>query len=392
MAIYFPIVSSFDSKGVKRAMKEFKSLEGAGAKTGYLLKKSFMPAVAGLAAVGAGAAALGVGLFKAAQAAAADQKSTMQLNKQLQAFAKVSVADTKANNEFIDSLQLATGVADDELRPALARLVRGTKNLQKGQRLLKLALDISGRTGKDLATITEALGKAADGSTTSLFKLGIGFSKAELKGKSLDELVATMEQRFKGGAADAANTFEGRLARVKIAMGELYEKVGYKLLRFFERALDAINAVAAGFDESGLAGAIQAFRGQMNGLNYDKSSIGKFFRNAYDGVKLFYDSLVDTHNFLTQVTGMQAVDWTLSKLTGSERNIQKFDYMKSFDERFSVPVPVMGPYLPGTRPSASRLPGGQVIVNNYSADPNAVVRALQTASRRNGSIGGIRYS
>ena len=53
MAVFIPIISEFDSKGIDKAKKEFASLEGAGAKAQFAIKKAAVPAAAGLVAVGA---------------------------------------------------------------------------------------------------------------------------------------------------------------------------------------------------------------------------------------------------------------------------------------------------------------------------------------------------
>ena len=55
MALNIPILSSLDTKGFDKAIREFQKLEGASAKTGFAMKKAFLPAVAaltGLAAIG----------------------------------------------------------------------------------------------------------------------------------------------------------------------------------------------------------------------------------------------------------------------------------------------------------------------------------------------------
>jgi hypothetical protein len=52
MAVSIPIVSEFDCKGIQKAINEFKSLEGAGKKAQFALKKAALPAAAALGAVG----------------------------------------------------------------------------------------------------------------------------------------------------------------------------------------------------------------------------------------------------------------------------------------------------------------------------------------------------
>ena len=54
-SVNIPIVSEFDSKGIDRAIKEFKSLEGVGAKAQFALKKAALPAIAALGGLAAAA-------------------------------------------------------------------------------------------------------------------------------------------------------------------------------------------------------------------------------------------------------------------------------------------------------------------------------------------------
>ena len=49
MAVYIPIVSEFNSKGIDKAIKEFNSLETVGAKANFAIKKAAVPAAAALA-------------------------------------------------------------------------------------------------------------------------------------------------------------------------------------------------------------------------------------------------------------------------------------------------------------------------------------------------------
>jgi len=388
MAVYFPIVSSWDGRGIKKAMKEFKSLEGAGAKAGFLLKKSFMPAMKAFAGLGVAAVGAGVALFRAAQAADEDRKSMEQLHKTTVAFAGATAEQNKELDQFIDRLMFATGVADDELRPAFARLVRGTKNVGKAQRLLQLALDISGRTGKDLSTVTEALGKAADGSTTSLFKLGIGFSKAELKGKKLDDLVGTMEQRFKGGAADAANTFEGKMDGVRVRLGELWEEIGYKVLPALEKLSEFALKIADAFDEGGLAGAIRVFKEQLSMPSFQNTGIGRF-------VATLWDKVAAINNFIRDVPGFGGIPRMANFQTMTEQaRVDAARRANSSLGQYQVVSPnretallstfqrlIAGGLTPG---AAARRMGITVNVNN--GDPQAIINAIRNYARRNGGV------
>ena len=126
MALSIPIISEFDGKGIDRAIAEFKQLDGAGAKAGFALKKAFLPAVAVI-----GGLAAGLGLATAA--AVEDQKAQDLLANQLRTSAMATDDVIASNEDFISSLSMAKAVADDELRPAMANLVRSTGSVEAAQ-------------------------------------------------------------------------------------------------------------------------------------------------------------------------------------------------------------------------------------------------------------------
>lgn len=217
------------------------------------------------AAAAAGAYAIKIGV-DGVKAAIADEKAQTQLALALENATGATKEAIAATEQFILQTSLATGVADDELRPALGRLARSTGDVTAAQDLLKTALDIATATGKPLETVANALGKAYDGNTASLGKLGIGLSAAELKTMSFTDVQGKLTELFGGAAAANANTYSGRIARMQIAFDEAKETIGFALLPILEKlmkfinqiALPAINAMSSGFglDKGGIGSAI----------------------------------------------------------------------------------------------------------------------------------------
>ena len=237
MAVSIPIVTEFDGKGLNKAIAEFKQLEGAGAKSAFALKKAMLPAVGVL-----GGLAAGLGL--ATQAAVEDQKAQDLLAQQLRTSAMATDDVIKQNEDFISSLSMAKAVADDELRPAMANLVRSTGSVEVAQNLMSTALDIAAATGKDLETVTLALGKAANGQTTALTKLDPSLKGVIDSSSTLDDITNALSVSF-GGAADvAAQSYEGRIKSMKIAMDETKESIGAALLPALEGLLNILKPVA----------------------------------------------------------------------------------------------------------------------------------------------------
>jgi hypothetical protein len=269
MAINIPIVTQFDGKGIQKAIKQFKQLETNGQKAAFVLKKMGQAAALGFAAVGVAAATAGKFMLDFAKMAREDQLAQVQLAGTLKATTKATDAQIAAVESYIDVTQRATGVADDELRPAYSRLVRSTRDTQKAQKLLNLALDISGRTGKPLATVVNALGKAYDGSNTALGKLGLGYDKAELKVKSFKTIQDELTKEYAGGANDKAKTFEGTMQRLAITFDELKESLGTYILPFLLQMAESAIKVADAFGKGGMQGAVRQLKEELKYFLYD---------------------------------------------------------------------------------------------------------------------------
>jgi hypothetical protein len=237
MAISIPIISSLDTSGFDKAQKEFAALDGAGAKTGFALKKALVPAIA---VVGALAAGLGF----AVQAAAEDQKAQELLAQQLRTSAMATDEAIASNEQFISSMSKAFAVADDDLRPAMANLVRSTGSVEVAQSLMNTALDIAAATGKDLETVTLALGKAANGQTAALTKLDPSLKGVIDSSSTLDDITGALAVSFGGAASVAANTFEGRMKGMKISLDETKESIGAALLPALLGLLNILKPVA----------------------------------------------------------------------------------------------------------------------------------------------------
>ena len=246
------------TKGIKAVGGELGAL---GKKLGLSLPSFKQVAIASAAATGAIAA----GLFKAAQAAAEDQKSQALLADQLVKTTGATTAQIRQVEDYIDVTQRATGIADDQLRPAIATLTRATGDSTKAQELLGLALDISAGSGKELETVTLALAKGVNGNVGAFTRLGIPLDANIVKTKDFAAAQAVLTKQFGGASTVAANTFEGQLKRLNIIIGEAVESIGYAILnsdRFKDVMLNLPNAVQAAisaFGSGGLSGSLNAF-------------------------------------------------------------------------------------------------------------------------------------
>jgi hypothetical protein len=232
-------------KGVKGAQNE---VEGFGSKMGGFAKK----AGAAFAVAGAAAAAYaGVLLVDGVKSAIEDEAAQAKLATTLENVTGATESQIKAVEDYITQTALANGITDDVLRPSLDRLIRSTKDVTKAQELQTLALDIAAGTGKDLKTVSEALGKAYDGNLGALKKLGVGIDDSIIKSKNFDAAAAALAKTFEGQASQQAETFQGKMARLTVAFDEAKETVG-------SYVLDALTPLLSGFVDKGIP-AIQGF-------------------------------------------------------------------------------------------------------------------------------------
>ena len=257
MAINIPIISNFDARGVEKAITQFKNLETTGERAQLALRKAAIPAAAAIAGLAAG---LGV----AAKAAIEDQQAQELLARQLRASVGANQAIINSNEEFIKRLSMSAGVADDVLRPAMARLVTGTKDVGVAQQNLSRALDISAATGADTGKVADALSKAYGGNMRALAQLSPEVRAMVKDGASLSDVLAVLDRNFKGTADTAANTTAGKFKVLKVRLDETKESIGAALIPAIDAALPLLNVMAGVVEKNaplftGLAVAIGGF-------------------------------------------------------------------------------------------------------------------------------------
>jgi len=237
MAIYLPIVTQFNDKGLKQAEKGFKDLEGAQAKAKYALGKANKYAAVALGGLVAG-------LGDAVKGAMEDEQAQKLLARQLEKTTGATSAQIKGMEDYISTQGKLKGTTDDELRPALAGLVRATKDIGKAQELANLAQDVAISKGVSLESVTKAMERAYGGNMTALAKLSPELRDMIKGGADLDEVMAAMSDTFGGAATDSAETAAGSMKRLGIALGEAKEGVGAALLPILEKALPVLQTFA----------------------------------------------------------------------------------------------------------------------------------------------------
>jgi len=228
------------------------------------------------------------------------QKEANQLRTQLKSlnlgFAQLQITD------FIRDLALTTGVTGGVLTDAFITLSQATNDATKAQKLLKLSLDISASTGKDLKTVTVALQRAQAGQLSALTRLQIGFTRATLEGKDFDEVLADLEKKFSGSALVAADTFEGKINRLKEAVEEAKEAFGESLVEGIEASNVSVETLQKNIIDLGKA--LGTITGKLIAFNQSViQDITKEFEEDQGYFATFVKSLVKTNKDLAAIDG-----------------------------------------------------------------------------------------
>ncbi len=277
--------------GMDKADNSTKSFSSKVGKYSKAMAKSF--AIAG-AAAGAYAIKLGI---DGVQAAIEDEQSQVKLAQALRNTTDATDAQIASTESYITKQQLAFGVADTKLRPALANLARATGDVGKAQELTNLALDISVATGKDLETVSLTLGKAYNGNIGALTRLGIPLDDAIKKSGDFNLVQGELARLFGGAAQANTKTYAGQLAIVTERFGELKESIGVAILPTLKNLLEQVNLVAKGFsgedESSGLSNKVKMLSNDLGGKS-GGISLGESLRNVAEAFGKLFATLTDS--------------------------------------------------------------------------------------------------
>ena len=246
------------------------------------------------------------------KAFAADDAAAKSLGQTLKNLGLAYGANIGTVNGFISRLEAQTGVLDDELRPAMDRLLRATGDVTKSQELLGLALDIAAGTGKSVTQVSQSLQKAYLGQTQALGRLGVGLSKAELASLSFEEIQARLTYLFSGQAIVAADSYQGSINKLSVAANNAKETIGKGLI-------DAVSQLSG---KKGVGGAVTAIDKLAEGISSAVVGIGYLV----DKVKFAWPILVAAGVAVTAAwmpwftaiaAAVAALSWLGNKLKGA---------------------------------------------------------------------------
>jgi hypothetical protein len=240
MAVRIPIVTVFDSKGLKQAQYELNKVRGNFQNLG----RNF--AIAGAALAG-GVALIGKSLRDAADS----QRVFAQTEAVLKSTGTTANGTAKDIQALAASLQKSTAFNDEAILAGQNLLLtfKGVRNeAGKGNDIFNQAsqtmLDFARATNTDASSAAIKLGKALQDPTrgvTALRKSGVDFTKDQMEMiKSLQEsgdlmsaqkiVLAELQAQFGGSAAAYAQTFAGQVESLNNELNDLSEEIGFMVM------------------------------------------------------------------------------------------------------------------------------------------------------------------
>ena len=222
-SIFIPLKTVLDNSGIKKTQAEFGKL-------GKSLKTAL-----GAVGVGLSIGAITAQLKAAGKAAAEDAKSQGLLAQALRNTVGATNLQIASVEESISKMESMSAVADDKIRPAFAQLTRATGDVGKATELTNLALNVAAGTGRDVNSVAIALGRAYNGNTTALQRLGVNV-------KGVSDPMGVLAKQFDGAAAAAANL--DPYQRLQVVFGNLQEDIGVALLPYLNQLADFFNSPA----------------------------------------------------------------------------------------------------------------------------------------------------
>jgi len=297
MSLLVQIAAEFVGK------KQFREAENAVQKLQSSVKK-----LAGAAGIGLSTAAFVNFGKKASAAFIADEKAASRL-----ALAVKNLGlqfESPRIERYISDLSAMSGVTDDQLRPAMQRLLQTTGSVTKAQELLTQATDIAAGSGVDYETVVSDLSAAYVGQTRGLRKYSLGLSQAELKTMKFSDVQERLNKQFSGANAEYLTTYAGKLQLITTAAGEASEKIGGALVESLvsvfaagdttkfvnqidtlaTKIADTVSAVVFGFQKLYVLTSDRAILASFNPFDdYEKNALAaieaaekaaKFRRNA----------------------------------------------------------------------------------------------------------------
>ena len=188
-----------------------------------------MSVAAGAALVAASAAVIDFGKASVESFRDAD-KSQRELEDAYRRFPAVADVPIDKLRELNQAIQDKTGADADDIASGQAVMAQYGLTGQQIADLTPLLDDYAVKTGKDLPSAAEDLGKAMLGQGRALKDVGIDFTDTGSVAGNFEQVMGGLRTQVAGFAEGEASSAEGKLRQLETSFGDVQEAVGEQLL------------------------------------------------------------------------------------------------------------------------------------------------------------------
>lgn len=159
-------------------------------------------------------------------AAEKQQDAVTRLNVALAGAGNYSKEASEGLQEFAHSIQQATKYSEEDVL-ASAGLIESLTKLDKDglQRATGAAVNLAAILGKDLNTASMLIGRAAEGNTTQLSRLGFQFQEGSTAAETFKNILSEIASRG-DVAAQQSQTYSGAVAQLSHAWEDAHKQLG----------------------------------------------------------------------------------------------------------------------------------------------------------------------
>ena len=240
------------STQVKKDLDQIRAKAGQSTSAAHKLGGAWMKAsnvfknnvVAGISAVGIALAGR-----EALRQYGAAEKMQASLQFAYQKFPAIADVNIEAMRDLNTEIMNRTGADDDALASAEATLAMFQLTGVEITKLIPLVNDYAIKTGTDVPSSAEAIGKALMGNAKAMKSLGIDYKATGDRSKDLAFLMDALEEKV-GGVGDAfGETTQGGLKIAEENFGNLQETVGQTLVPALTATLSVVRPLSEWFQK-----------------------------------------------------------------------------------------------------------------------------------------------
>jgi hypothetical protein len=214
------------------------------------------------------------------------------------------------NVKFAESLAMITKYADEDIEEVMKLLTTFGLHDEQLRETTQAILDYSSAYGKDLFSSAMIVGRAFQGNTAGLSRMGLQIDETKSKTEQFDDMIKKLRVNLNGFAEAEAKSTLGTMASLGKSFNELKETIGGFLIPMFDRFAIALQNDFNWINKAlmGVKGFIDYFRGaKEQQINYEnmatsamlgaikKKSVGELQNEEETKRRL---EILDAHQFV----------------------------------------------------------------------------------------------